>query len=415
SNQAQQEVDEARERLRQLAARQQQENERMQRMADELRDRLGREAGSGGGGGAQRDLAQQAEEEARRLERLSRERQSPELADAARQMQQAADAMRRAASGNSQQGQAALDRLQRAAQGMDNARSSGIQQEIRDLEQRARELAQRQDEIQSGVEGLQNSSGTDRNERLRRLDERKDALAGAVDGLQSDAERLARDARREQPSAASGLEGAASEIRDSRLRDRITYSKGVARSGSPEYVREFENQISDYLDSVAERLERAAGAVGESAERQQERSLERARDLVRGLESLRERSAQQRDSGAAGQRGSWGSTAAGQRGSRGSRAAGQRGSKGSKASRDSRDNRVKVRGRGNKDSRDSRDRVVVVPAIVTGSPPDPQRRAPMPEATPGSWRASSGSAGRPPRSCAMTCVARGSRRRSWIA
>jgi len=301
SNQAQQEVDEAREKLRQLAARQQQENERMQRMADELRNRLGREAGSGGGGGAQRDLAQQAEEEARRLERLSREQQSPELADAARQMQQAADAMRRAASGNAQQGQSALDRLQRAAQGMDNARSTGIQDDIKDLERRAQALSQRQDEIQSGVEGLENSTGADRNERLRRMDERKDALAGEVNGLQADAERLARDARREQPKAATGLEGAASEIRDSRLRDRITYSKGVARSGSPEYVREFENQISDYLDSVAERLQQAAGAVGESAERQQERALDRARDLVRGLESLRERTGQQADSGAAGQ------------------------------------------------------------------------------------------------------------------
>ncbi len=59
SQAAQQEVDEIAERLRQLAARQQQENERMQRAADAMRDRVGQQGGGGGGGGggAQRDLA----------------------------------------------------------------------------------------------------------------------------------------------------------------------------------------------------------------------------------------------------------------------------------------------------------------------------------------------------------------------
>jgi len=327
SNQAQQELDETRERLRQLAARQQQENERMERMAEALRERMGRESGNGGGGGAQRDLARQAEEEARRLERLSREQNSPELADAARQLQQAADAMRRAASGNSNQGQSALDRLQRATEGLETARSEGISQGIRDLERRARELGQRQEEIAGGVEALPGSAGADRQERIRRLDERKDALAAEVGRLQADAERLARDARREQPTAAAGLEGAASEIRDSRLRDRITYSKGVVRSGSPEYAREFEGQIGQYIDSVAAKFGRAAGQVGESAERRQERALERARDLVRGLESLRERTGQGRaagDSGSAGQPGG----ESGQRGATGRAGEGQQGQQG---------------------------------------------------------------------------------------
>ena len=52
SQAAQQEIDEIAERLRQLAARQQQENERMQRAADAMRDRAGQQGGGGGGGGA---------------------------------------------------------------------------------------------------------------------------------------------------------------------------------------------------------------------------------------------------------------------------------------------------------------------------------------------------------------------------
>ncbi|MFN2326097.1 MAG: hypothetical protein ABR551_09460, partial [Gemmatimonadales bacterium] len=327
SNQAQQELDEVRERLRQLAARQQQENERMQRMADALRDRMGRESGSGGGGGSQRELARQAEEEARRLERLSREQNSPELAEAARQMQQAADDMRRAASGNESQARSALDRLQRAADGLENARSQGMQEGIRDLERRARELQERQEEVRENVAGLPGATPADRNERIRRLDTRKEAMAAEVDRLQADAERLARDARREQPQAASGLEGAAGEIRDSRLRDRIAYSRSVIRSGSPEYANEFEGQIGEYLESVAERFGQAAGAVGESAERRQERALERARELVRGLESLRERTGEQ---GQQGEQGTGNREQQGQQGEQGTgnREQGQQGQQG---------------------------------------------------------------------------------------
>ena len=63
-------------------------------------------------------MAQQAEEQARQLERLAREQQSQQLADAARRLQDAATAMRKAAangggqkSGDAQQ---ALNNLQEA-------------------------------------------------------------------------------------------------------------------------------------------------------------------------------------------------------------------------------------------------------------------------------------------------------------
>ena len=116
---AQREVDATLERLKQLASRQQQENERVQKMAEAMREKLGRQSGGGGGGGgSQRELARQAEEEARRLERLAREQKSQEISDAAQRMQQAADAMKRAATGSSAQGSAALEQLSRAVMGL---------------------------------------------------------------------------------------------------------------------------------------------------------------------------------------------------------------------------------------------------------------------------------------------------------
>ena len=291
-----QQLDETMERLRRLASRQQQENERMQRMAEALRERTsGQGAGSGGqgaGGSAQRELARQAEEEARRLERLAREQNSPELADAARRMQEAAEAMRRAAGGapnSAAQGGTALDRLKGATRALENASTSRQAEGVRGLERRARELAERQKEIAEGVGQLPANGAADRAERVGRLGEKKDALAAGVEQLQAEAERIAREGRREQPGAAGKVDSAAQRIRDSRLRDRIVYSKEVIKGGSGEYARSFEEQITGTLGDITRQLREAAGALSESAEGRRDRALEQARELVRGLESLRDR------------------------------------------------------------------------------------------------------------------------------
>jgi hypothetical protein len=290
---AQQELDETAERLKRLASRQQQENERMQRMADELRNRMGQQnSGGGGGGGQQRQLAREAEEEARRLERLARERNSPELADAARRLQEAADAMKRAAGdspNSAQQGGTALDRLRGATKDLENARTAGQGEQVRELSRRAEELGRRQQEISQGVKEMSGTAGAERAERMRRLGERKDGVAQDVDRLQADAERVSRQTRREQPATAGKVGEAAEAIRENRIRDKVLYSKEVMRSGSGELSDRIEGQIAENLEEVAGQLREAAGAMTESADARRERALERARELVRGLESLRER------------------------------------------------------------------------------------------------------------------------------
>jgi len=79
---ADRQVDELAERLKELARRQLQEAERLRRMASQ------NPGGGGGGGGsdAQRQLAQEVEEAARRLEQLQREQQRQDLRDAARDL-----------------------------------------------------------------------------------------------------------------------------------------------------------------------------------------------------------------------------------------------------------------------------------------------------------------------------------------
>lgn len=301
--QATREVDATLERLKQLAARQQQENERVQKLAQALGEKLGRQqagGGGGGGGGSQRDLAKQAEEEARKLERLAREQKSQELSDAAQQMQQAADAMKRAATGSSAQGNAALEQLSRASRGLEGARSAAMTENVRKLSQQAKNLEDREQEIADGVKALATAAADQRGEQVRKLTEKKDALARDVDRLEAAADRAAREGRRDQPAAAGKVGDAANAIRDQRVRDKIDFSKNVLRGGSTDYANAFEGQIGENLKDVADKMRSAAGALsGESAARAQEKTLDRARELVKGLEALRQRVGDKAGQGAA--------------------------------------------------------------------------------------------------------------------
>jgi hypothetical protein len=283
--QADRSVDETLERLRQLAARQQQEAERMRARAEQM-------SRSGSGGGSQRQLAQETEELARQLERLAREQSSQELNEAARRLREAANAMRRSATGERDQSLAetasALKRLEEARRRLDAGRTSRLDRDVRDLVQRAERLAQEQRDVARDVEELRAGDTRDLGASTR-LMQRKDAMANEVADIEARLDRISTEARREQREASRKLQEAANAIRESRLRERILFSKGVIQSGSPEYARSLEEQIGSSVDDVKRRIEEAAGAVRESGESRAARALDRARDIARGLESLEER------------------------------------------------------------------------------------------------------------------------------
>lgn len=329
--QQQKAVDETLERLKQLAARQQQENERLQRMADAMREKLGREGGAGGGGGSQRDLAKQAEEEARRLERLAREQNNKDLMDAAQKMQQAADAMKRAAAnGSAAQGSAAADQLKDAAKGLENAQSSRVSDQVKRLADQAKDLQDRQNEIAKDVKALGDAAPEQRGARIQKLNQQKDALKSDVGKLETEADKVAREARRDQPGASGKVGDAANAIRDQRVRDKIDFSKNVIRGGSSDYANAFENQIASNLGEVADKMRAAAGALGsQSTARSQEKSLEQTRELVKGLESLRDRTGDKAGQQAAqGQKGAQGQQGQGQQQGQSQQGQGQQGQAG---------------------------------------------------------------------------------------
>lgn len=297
-------VDEALQRLEELARRQQQENERSRRLAN-----LPQNMSGGGGSASQRQLADEAEELARRLERLSRQSSDPELADSARRLREAADAMRRsAASGDENavsEGVSALRDIESARDQLDQNRTRRLQRDMDDALDKIGQMRQEQDKIAADVEDMGNSrSAGDRDRMLDQMDrvlERKDELAGQTATMEDQIEQMARDSRREQKDASRKLQETAAWMRDSKLADKIRYSKGVAQQRLGGYAEQFESQIATDLERLEGMLEEAAASIGESGEDRLASSLDQTREAVRRLESLQERMRQDQQGGDAQQ------------------------------------------------------------------------------------------------------------------
>ncbi len=279
-------VDEMLERLKELARRQEQEAERQRQL------RGSRQASGSGAAARQRALAEETEEAARQLERLSREDGRRDLAQTARGLREAAEAMRRAAaSGDAGAFAQAREAAERLGDARDRLARERADRQARDIESalaRVRDLARTQQEIAADVRGL-NPSGAARREQLQRLFERKDALAEGAAAIERQLDRAAAEFRRERQQAARGVQEAADAIRDRRLRDKIRYSKGVAQGASPEAAAEFEAQIGADIAAVEGALEEAAAAAAAPSRDTRAEALARAGALVRGVESMRRR------------------------------------------------------------------------------------------------------------------------------
>ncbi len=309
AEQAQAEIDELMQKLRELARRQQRENERQNRLR-------GRQQQGGGGGGSQQQLIDETEELARRLERLAREQQRAELQQTTQALREAVEQMKRSQAGASgsrssagAQGIAALDKLRDARRLLDRNRRRQLGREMEELQQRAERVSQMQSRIEEQVEELAGQEGEggrrrsdltarERSEFIERIMERKDRLTDEVGGLEAQLNRMTRSARDEQPEAARKLQASAEVIRDEQLKEKIRYSKGVLAGRDAEFARLFEGQIRQDIDEVAERIAEARESVGEGGGQRQDDMLERTRDLVENLSSFEARLRDRAEAGA---------------------------------------------------------------------------------------------------------------------
>ena len=309
AEQALAEIDELMQKLRELARRQQRENERQNRLR-------GRRQQGGGGGGSQQQLIDETEELARRLERLAREQQRAELQQTTQALREAVEQMQRSQAGASgsqssagAQGLAALDKLRDARRLLDRNRRQQLGRDMEELQQRAERVSQMQSRIEEQVEELAGQEGDDgrrrsgltareRSELIERIMERKDRLTDEVGGLEAQLNRMTRSAREEQPEAARKLQASADVIRDEQLKEKIRYSKGVLAGRDAEFARLFEGQIRQDIDEVTERIAEARESVGEGGGDRQDRMLEQTRDLVENLSSFEARLRDRAEAGA---------------------------------------------------------------------------------------------------------------------
>jgi chromosome segregation ATPase len=259
--QSDQKLDELLEKLKELARRQEQEAERQRRRAA-----LGQQASGNGSGQSQRELADQAEEAARRLEQLSRDENRPELAQAARQLRDAADAMRRAAANGQQasgaQASQALEQLRDAQRRLQQTQSGRAERDVKNALQQAEELAREQRQIADEVKGLE-GAGDRRQDRAQQLVERKGALEQKVGDLEKQLDRAASDMRANEKEAARKMAEGANSIRDNKVRDKIRYSSSMLRAGVGQSDQQaMENSIGSNLDALRNTLSQAASALG---------------------------------------------------------------------------------------------------------------------------------------------------------
>ncbi len=291
-------VDEALSRLQELARRQEQENER-------ARQRGARAPNQGGGGGAsQRQLADEAEELGRKLERLTRENPSPALEESARRLKEAAAAMRQQA--NSSRGQSPgtgngggtpLDRLREARSLLDKDRSTRLDKDLSEFAEKADALKRAQESIAGDMRELGRAGGPSDDPsatpggpaKADRVRERKDSLASEVGDLESRLDRVARDARREQKETSRKLQEAANGIRDSKLKEKIRYTKGLVDRAGSGAAEPFEADIAESIDALGHQIREAGKSLGIAPEKKKTAALDRARDLARALDSMGER------------------------------------------------------------------------------------------------------------------------------
>ena len=282
-----QQIDQLVEKLKELARRQQQEMERQRRLAQQG------QSGSGNASDLQRQLADEVEKAARQLQQLTRDQQRQELGDAMKRLQDAADAMRRAAANGARDGGAqanqALDRLREVQQRLERNQSGRGERDLQRVQRQAEELAAEQKEVASDVQSLE-QAGAGRDTKAQGLAQRKEQMDAKVADLQQQLEKLANQVRKDERDASRKLDEAAGSIRDKRIREMIRYTKGALQGQGSQYARGMEETIGANLDALNKKIGDAASAMGKSSKQDaMSRAADKARDLVRGMESAQQR------------------------------------------------------------------------------------------------------------------------------
>lgn len=300
------EIDEALQRLEQLARRQQELAAQARQPQQTLQQRWQQEL-----------LRREAEQLQRQMEQLSRSGGQPgrgqgqsdaRLRQALERLSQATEDMRRASSaqGNGQpQSQAdsrrAAERLREAQDLLRRMRVQQAGQQVSDLARRADELASAQQDYQQRLrqlfreqtlpDGRISPEGVTR-EQLQKSQQ----MAAERERMQQELARLARDMQQASRELAGSQRGASSKIRSAlgnlqqnEIEERMRYNAELLRRGYGPYVIPREIPVTQGLNALRDQLREAQSALSGDPNRGSENTqqalaqLERLRNQLRGL------------------------------------------------------------------------------------------------------------------------------------
>src|SRR5690606_10228041 len=132
------------------------------------------------------------------------------------------------------------DRLEEARRLLEQGRHAGLERQGQDALAEAERLREQPERIASDVERL--SPADRRGERMRRRQERKEEPAAGVADPERRRARLPAASRADQKDASRNLQEAANAIRDTKLVDKVLWSRGVVQERPGEYARMLEEQ-----------------------------------------------------------------------------------------------------------------------------------------------------------------------------
>ena len=288
-------LDEALEKLKELARRQEQLVERHRQQAMQ---------GSSGSNMSQQELIEEAERVARELERLSRQQQDPQLQNISRSLRQAVRDMRQAQSSgeNNQEAQMraqqALERLQEAREGLGQQRREQLADDLEQLKEQSERLVEGQREVLDQVEDLNEAVRSGRLDessiqQLRSVLRDKTELQEDLQQLEGNLHEGARKMESNQTEASRKLKQAALDIRDQRIPEKMEDGTNLLARGWTDMAQERERGIMGDLEQLANMIREAERALGSGTEETPRERLQRALNqvgsLVENLESLEDR------------------------------------------------------------------------------------------------------------------------------
>jgi len=304
SQEAQQQVEETLDKIRDIIQRQQKQMERRA------------QPGAGGGASDQmttQELQREVERLQRQLETLSRQNNDPQLQQAARDLQQAARNLQQQSQGTAQQqqqaaqaAQQALERAQRRLQQQQGGGAGGgggsQQERLAQAQQQAGRILEQQRQIASQTEQLnaaqknaagnaaqQTQLGQQAKELAGQQDNVSDELAALEQQLQS-----AANAGRENREAADRARAAVSSMRSNQLEARSADAAAALENRNLNRAIQRQGEIQKMLSQLEQQIGQASSAAaGNNRQAQLENALNRTGEITNRIQSMQRRLGQQ--------------------------------------------------------------------------------------------------------------------------